>query len=971
MHSGHVQDSVRDLLAQIDRTFWGPAERALIDQALDFCHQCGDEDLEYQVRMRLTSSAARSCDDDTVVDSFLWCLARHDQDSARFPNDVGTGVLDVMWQFPWVIRVMDSSPRFSLAQCDQMLDSMETHYRREGFGRFGVLAARFRHAWSTGDIATALAVRPQLRDMCASDSPDSHGCCVPCVLSDVAGFSAQLCEDDTSLLILDEIVDTPHACGEEPEHARSRTLMSQLRFGRVDDAVDAHMSSYRLAREEPDKTSIVADDLVFCAITGNPARGLAMVERHIGWLSNPCLTPARLLDLETAICVVLESVIRCGHADLPVRGADADELVALVGPHEGPWTVAELRPVLAALVARSAHAFDVRNQNAYVSRQVERTMASLDTPFEAPIHTDVFPPAPQTAIHPSTAQEWLDLAQIAVDADLPAAGIRAAREVLAFPHDDDGLAHGGPEGRRAPRDGTSTATQRAQALRVQMSCHVRQGEFEQAKRLMPARALALREEGRERQAEVEERAGLAMFGRHDPEDLQALEEELARLAPTDGDELADVELSLASILTDLDQGDAARVLGLLQSSIVHAGSGTSVKTSALIGMMVVQTDLGFLDQAMTWADTLLALDVPTGCRAFVLGTRARLLGALERFDEGVLDADAAARVYADWDVAEGVVGAVLLSSALCLDAGRREDEISRLRHALREADRLQTTTTGIRFRLGRALVATGHPQEGIEILWEVLRDEENAQVPPEDRAETCDSLGQAFSVAKKWDQAVSMYHRAADLLEQARDPVGEADMLRCEGAIWHHLKHWDKALETLSDAWGLVSDQDARGARVNVLEAWSFAKAAVGDTSATDDLDTALALVVDDPTGPYPGKVAALTESKARVWMNLNSFDEAIAAFLQAGDLYACVHDTVSQVRCEHLAARYLAGVLGRLDDAITIWHDALAHADAGQAEGTDMSEWHDTVLLNLAVSLDRVGRSAEAARMRLQMSGP
>ncbi len=109
-------DLIAELIEEIDATYWGPEERALIDQALALTQEIGDEPLEYRVRLRLTASGARTGDTDVMLSSFAWCLAKHDMDPVRFPTEIDSSMADLMWQFKWMIGALDASPLFSRAQ---------------------------------------------------------------------------------------------------------------------------------------------------------------------------------------------------------------------------------------------------------------------------------------------------------------------------------------------------------------------------------------------------------------------------------------------------------------------------------------------------------------------------------------------------------------------------------------------------------------------------------------------------------------------------------------------------------------------------------------------------------------------------------------------------------------------------------------------------------------------------------------
>ena len=505
LHKAEARKQIEDLLTRIDQTYWGPEERAMIDEALALSRQIGDEQMEYKVRHRLTASAARTGDNDTMLSSFAWCLAKHDADPRRFPNELNSGAADLMWQFKWMIGALDHSPIFSLAQCEAMLDDMESHYRREGLGLSGVLYARFAHAWETGLIDQA----KQLRSLLASTPRDDHSHCDACGRSELAGFAVEIGEQEAAVKLVDEIVEGRFSCGEEPERALGRTLIAKLRAGRLDDARESHLRSYRLARQNPDNISIVADNLIFCAVTGNAARGLALVERHIAWLAHDALNESGQLNMLAAIGLVLESVVQAGHGEQVVRGAAAGDLVHFFGPHEGPWTARDLASAVWAATASLAGAFDARNGNSYVSDQVAQTRGLLCEQYDLPIATDVFLPPAAPVARPSTPQQWLDLGEACVCAAQPLQAIEAVSRVAEAPD--------------------ATPAQRSRALQLLIASHVEAGDEDAAQHWLPARLRSLRDEGRTTQADLEERVGLALYGSVTGAAAAALEAELSRL----------------------------------------------------------------------------------------------------------------------------------------------------------------------------------------------------------------------------------------------------------------------------------------------------------------------------------------------------------------------------------------------------------------------------------------------------------
>ena len=164
-----------------------------------------------------------------------------------------------------------------------------------------------------------------------------------------------------AIRLVEEMLEGGFSCGEEPEHALSRVLVPYLRAGRLDEAKSAHLRSYRLAKDNPDNLRIVANNIVFSALTGNEARALAQVERHIAWLAHDGLNVDAHFAALAAFAFALDRVTAAGHGDAPVRGADSPSLIAFFGEHDGAWGAAELGAAAWGAAERIGSQFDRRD----------------------------------------------------------------------------------------------------------------------------------------------------------------------------------------------------------------------------------------------------------------------------------------------------------------------------------------------------------------------------------------------------------------------------------------------------------------------------------------------------------------------------------------------------------------------------------------------------------------------------------
>lgn len=923
------QKRFAQLIEEIDRTPWGPAEQALVAEAVSLAVELGDERLEYEARMRQTASANMNGATDVMLNSFAWCLARHDADPQRFPADLEYGGADLMWQFKWMASSLRSSPAFSADQIAAVLDDMEAHYRAAGLGLSGVLTARFEDAWDAGRLDDAEALRVRLE----ATPRDEHSHCDACGRSQFAGFFAETDRDADAIRLVEEMLEGGFSCGEEPEHALSRVLVPYLRAGRFDEAKSAHLRSYRLAKDNPDNLRIVANNIVFAALTGNEARALAHVERHISWLAHDGLNVDAHFAALAAFAFALDRVTAAGHGDTPVRGADAPALAVFFGEHEGPWGAAELAAAAWAAAERIGADFDRRDGTDGHARTLARTRALAEEKYDVPIRSDAFIAAPDAAT-PMDADAWFDRVM-----DLAQFG--AEHETLqALPH---ALSVEDP-------------SKLAQLMSMRLGILIALDRADEAAELLPARIEALRAAGLDVQADLEQRLGLATFGLNTPEAAAALEDELANAASLPAWSRGDLAISRASLHMHADEpGAALDMAEIAARAFAEAGDTRLSNTTTLVAIAAV-LQKGDIEAASALLDRFLAQDdLSVGHRAQALQTRARVRGGSEAFHEGAADADEASRLLAGLGATTALAAAHLLAGALWEDAGDPEKAVTRYRVTSRLVAQEGGDQAGADFRLARAMLAAGDAEVAAELFGQVLEREEQAEVHPASRAMTASLLARALGAAGEFGQAVGAFGYAAELFGEAEEHADQAVALTERAKILARFEEHDDAIDALEAASEIVRKApDAVGALADVLHNLGQAYGARQDERAFALFDEVMALAQGHDAGWL---LADVTDSRGRVLAQFGRTDEAVAAALTAADGFAAVGDAGSAGGSELFAARLLFGD-ERAADAVPIYRSALEHA-AGVPPLREVSA------LELGNALESLGRHVEAAEVR------
>ncbi len=920
------------LLSEIDGTPHGATERALIDQAIALADEAGEAELAYQARMRLVGAAHMTGDTDAMLSSFVWCVGMNESDPQRFPTAFSAG-LDLLWFYKWMPATLAASTLFPLEEIDRVLDQMTERFRREGVGMGAVVQARFDVADITGRLEEAERRRVELKNT----PRDDYSHCEACVRSAEGSFLASIGREAEALVLFDEMFEQNLSCGDEPEAALGRALLPLLRAGRLEDAKAAHLRSYRLAKNAADNIGIVANHLLFCAVTGNESRGLTLLEKHIGWLAHDGLDGDSHFSALRAVGVLLNAIDAAGLGTTVVRGAATAELVPFFGEHEGQWSVHDLAAAAWTAATALAARFDERNGNDHYTDLVRSAQKLSEEHYEVPLDVTSFVQLPVIAQpRPADAAGWLAHARELMGAGLFDEAVAAARSGLALDPDAE---------QRSALD----------VVIIQMFCAT--GRQDEAIAAIADRGTALRALGRSEQTEVEQSLGVLLFGAAEESDLPRLLEALeGAQAP---DVRADIAVTAGALLSQLDRDEEARPL--LQRSLddaAAAGVPELIQTVMQFSMHIYAS-LGEFDEAYGMADTLLEQSLNRSQRATTLSVRSRLHMTRGEGEAGLADAEAAFALAAELGARPMLIDFGILSASILSDLDLDQQSANRWRIVVREAELAERPDiTGLRFSFARQLVHAGNADEAAEILEELKEFEEHSGATAGERAETLFWLGLAYRLTEELSFAYSQWREAIDLYEEFPDFAGAARaglelgnmLLAFEDS--DALELYEHALENARK----VPEQAEL--MLDVLHIFGQAKSRHGDAAGLELLTEAMTIAKEND---QDWLVADLTDSRARCLHLLDRVAEAIPVGLEAADLYLAAGSTVDSGNAEFFVARLLAGA-DRATDAAPVFASSLEKlADNPRAFALASLEYGDV--------LESIGRFEEAASVRAAAS--
>ncbi|MER7705801.1 hypothetical protein ABTX81_23270 [Kitasatospora sp. NPDC097605] len=338
----------------------GAARFAALEEVIRHADALGLVEFAFDVRMEATEVFQQSWAPAKAFLTFSWCLAAYDREPGRFDGDHEETLL---WQFKWMVSSVHQFPEIPLGRSADLLDDMERRYRRGGHSPHAVLQHRGLLAEAVGDPVRAQEYYEQM----ALTRRDALSDCSGCVPSSQVRTLVALGRDEEAIRIGESARRS--GCTEQPQWINSELLLPYLRTGRGEQAAEAHRVAYRRIRGNPGDLGLLGANLLFCAQSGNPARGLDLIERHLSWLDR-ARTPLAEMEFAAAAVAVLSAVEAGGDGTLLLRFPTVE------GRRRPDVTVtglaAELRERALGLAAR----FDHRNGNAYQTTRTGEWMAA-------------------------------------------------------------------------------------------------------------------------------------------------------------------------------------------------------------------------------------------------------------------------------------------------------------------------------------------------------------------------------------------------------------------------------------------------------------------------------------------------------------------------------------------------------------------------------------------------------------------
>lgn len=909
-----------DLYTRIAVTPREAGQVPLLGRAILIAEEAGDEDALYELRCCLAQSATRAADAETEIAAFSWALERHLSDPTRFPLVVRSpDYVDLAWLFKWILDTLMKNSAIGRDQIESSLAAMEDLYRREGLGLSAPAQCRLAAAEYLGDVddLEELAARFE------ATPRDAHSDCEVCTPRWLATAELMLARPERAIDRGRAVLASGRTCLSEPQGLLADLLIPLLQDGQLETAEEY----FQRCRDKVwtsgyERMAATGELLAASAVTGNLALGLDLLEHRLSDLASVVHDHRNRLGFLSGAALLLDRVERAGLGERPVR--DTVGVLAAQSLAPSGANVAVLAEALWAESDRLAAAFDARAGNRWWRGWLDarRALGDLDVPLDLG-YAEAAPLLVPSRPDPTTARDWLNRArERSWIGDTVGAVAAAGRAIEIGGLSGDDLAGA----LRTRERGLSRAVQ--EAAGVTSLADVPEADLTLLRAATAEYRAELERQGRLDRIRVIDALGPErddLGWAPDADHLVALVEEL-RSAGIADDELDGIEFEAARSFARAGRGEEAAQLAL-------AAREHSLATARPDEVAAYQLSVGELLAWLGHPDAHAALSAAVGqpdaepvLHALALRALARLHGQAGEWSEGITAAREAVHLLSGLEVPAVAAEASELHAALLESSGDLAGSVRAARRALDLAEPQEgLDTSALRLELGRRLVVAGRPGEAVA----VLRDVDRALLERSEPEGSPDAYGCAFWLGTALRDAGDA-NRAADVWDAAfgvavsrGDHGVQVTLGRDLGNLFAAYSVWEEALRVFRatrDAEAALND----GTAPEFDERVGLIRCLAGDAGGLDDLDAALeaARAVGADLA-----VADWTDSRARALQALDRTEEAVAASLQASDLFTTAGRPDGWAMALGYAARLLADQ-GRRAEALALLDPVLTDSE-------------------------------------------
>lgn len=351
----------------------GEARSAELERIAARADATGDDRSALDARLALIETYLLDGERWRLVEPVRRCLAAVD----RRPDLLPSGGHETLSRYRrYAVEALLGSPRGGLDQARALLDD---------FGAADSATAAELHCRIADHLGDEPTARSWYDRWAAAPAAPTAGC-VGCAAVRRAELLAGWEDWSAALDVLADV--DPDGCTGAPERGLAAGMLPWLRVGAAEQAAAAHVRAYQRHQHERAGFAYLAAHLRFCALSGNPVRGLAILAAQL-----PRLDGAH--DELAAMEFAAAGALVCGLAVAADLGEQRIHRPVYGQRPAADLDVTTLGATLTDLATGIAGSFDARNGTGHQSGRVaswldergtaERALADpVPLPFEGP-----------------------------------------------------------------------------------------------------------------------------------------------------------------------------------------------------------------------------------------------------------------------------------------------------------------------------------------------------------------------------------------------------------------------------------------------------------------------------------------------------------------------------------------------------------------------------------------------------------
>ncbi len=344
-----VERDVRKLLKSSMGLPNGPGRIAICEEAVRLADAHGDYRLGFSARNDLVEATQFGGRPDLSLVAFAWCLAQYDAHPGEFDS------FQLLWRYKWIATDLPSFPQISREKIEEVLADMERRYLAYGSTTQPIWHKRRVVAQMMGDLKIASAAHREFRKLPRTMLSDCHACEV----NGTASYYFEIGKQALGLSTSEQVLLGGMRCASVPHTTYGIRLLPLLRAGRGAEAMEHHRVGYPMAQSNHNCVSACSQHMTFLALTGNDAKALRLLERHVADAIDG-FDPHREYNFCRQAWIALEVI---AHRRTQAKLRLPQISMALGGA--GEFMLADLAHAFKERLFALAERFDRRNGNDY------------------------------------------------------------------------------------------------------------------------------------------------------------------------------------------------------------------------------------------------------------------------------------------------------------------------------------------------------------------------------------------------------------------------------------------------------------------------------------------------------------------------------------------------------------------------------------------------------------------------------